>query len=101
MIVGVIQARVTSSRLPGKVLLPIRGHPAAVLAAQRAANLGLRVLVATSDHGTDDLLVAILREHGLPVVRGPLEDVLKRFVIATEDLPESTIVPTIFFRMAR
>jgi len=92
MIVGVIQARVASSRLPGKVLLPIRGHPVAVLAARRAANLGLRVLVATSDHGTDDLLVAILREHGLPVVRGPLQDVLKRFVIATEDLPESAIV---------
>lgn len=92
MIVGVIQARVTSSRLPGKVLLPIRGNPAVVLCARRAANLGLRVLVATSDNSADDLLVAILQEHGLPVVRGPLEDVLKRFVIATEDLPESAIV---------
>lgn len=92
MIVGVIQARVTSSRLPGKVLLPIRGQPAAVLVARRAANLGLRVLVATSDQGADDQLVAMLQEHGLPVVRGPLEDVLKRFVIATEDLPENAIV---------
>lgn len=92
MIVGVIQARVSSSRLPGKVLLPIRGYPVAVLAARRAANLGLRVLVATSDHGMDDLLAAILREQGLLVVRGPLEDVLKRFVVATEDLPESAIV---------
>jgi spore coat polysaccharide biosynthesis protein SpsF len=92
MIVAVIQARVTSSRLPGKVLLPIRQYPAVVLAARRAANLGLRVVVATSNQSSDDMLVAILREQALSVARGPLEDVLQRFVIATQDLPDSTVV---------
>jgi spore coat polysaccharide biosynthesis protein SpsF len=92
MIVAVIQARVTSSRLPGKVLLPIRQHPAVVLAARRAANLGLRVVVATSDQSSDDMLAAVLQEQALSVARGPLEDVLQRFVIATQDLPDSTVV---------
>jgi spore coat polysaccharide biosynthesis protein SpsF len=92
MIVVVIQARVASTRLPGKVLLPVRGQPAAVLAARRAANRGARVLVATSDQSPDDLLAAILQEQALSVVRGPLDDVLKRFVIATRDLPEDAIV---------
>lgn len=92
MIVGILQARVTSSRLPGKVLLPIRHETAVVLAARRAANLGMRVIVATSDSSADDLLAAILTERGVPVVRGPLDDVLKRFVIATEAMPEDAIV---------
>lgn len=88
----VIQARTSSSRLPGKVLLPIGSRPAVVLAAQRAANLGLSVIVAISTDPSDDLLASSLAQYQLKTVRGPLQDVLKRFVIATKNLSENDIV---------
>lgn len=87
----VLQARMTSSRLPGKVLLPIAGLPIAVLAARRAMSGGTDLVVATSDEATDDPLVDDLQRHGVQVIRGPLDDVLGRFVLATSDLDENAI----------
>ena len=54
----VIQSRLSSSRLPGKAMLTLAGMPAVVLAARRAGNTGLDVVVATSDQGDDDVLAA-------------------------------------------
>jgi spore coat polysaccharide biosynthesis protein SpsF (cytidylyltransferase family)/aryl-alcohol dehydrogenase-like predicted oxidoreductase len=76
----VLQARTGSSRLPGKALLPVAGLPAVVLAARRAARGGLPLLVATSEASSDDLLACTLAEAGIAVHRGPLDDVLGRFV---------------------
>jgi len=90
--VTIIQARTTSSRLPGKALLPIRECPSAVLAALRAANLGDEVRVATSTDSSDDALAEIFRKHGLITVRGSLHDVLGRYVAATADLSDDDIV---------
>ncbi len=84
----IMQARTTSSRLPGKALLPVGGYPSVVLAALRAGNLGLETVVATSDEASDDALADALAKYGIRVVRGPLEDVLARYVLATKDLPE-------------
>ena len=91
-IVAVLQVRTSSSRLPGKALLPISGLPSAVLAARRAGNTGLEVRVATSDHPSDDQLAGTLAEHGLAVSRGSLQDVLKRFTKACADLDPGDIV---------
>jgi spore coat polysaccharide biosynthesis protein SpsF len=82
----VLQARTSSTRLPGKVLLPICGLPMAVLAAKRAGQDGTEVVVATSDDPSDDALAATAKRHGLKIVRGPLDDVLARFILATGDL---------------
>ena len=87
----VLQARMTSTRLPGKVLLPLCGLPVVVLAARRAAQGGIETVVATSDHASDDRLAAALRQHGLRHVRGPLDDVLARFIAATADLDDGDI----------
>jgi len=92
MICVVIQARIGSSRLPGKVLLPIGKRPAVVLAAQRAANSGAKVIVAISTDRSDNVLASSLADYQLEIVRGPLQDVLKRFVLATENLSESDVV---------
>ncbi len=78
---GILQARVASSRLPGKVLSDILGKP--MLARQierlrRAGSLG-DLVVATSAEPGDDALEAICREIGIPCFRGSLDDVLGRF----------------------
>jgi spore coat polysaccharide biosynthesis protein SpsF len=87
----VLQARTSSSRLPGKVLLPLCGLPIAVLAAKRAARDGFDAIVATSEDASDDRLVEMLRARGVRSVRGPLDDVLARFIAATADLEDGDI----------
>lgn len=88
----VLQARTGSRRLPAKALLSFRGYPLAILAALRAGTRGHKVLLATSDHASDDLLAATALTHGIECFRGPLEDVLGRFCIAIRHLPDSAIV---------
>jgi len=88
----VLQARTGSRRLPGKALLDFHGLPLVVLSAKRAANKGANVVVATSDEATDDALVRSLRRHNITVVRGPLDDVLGRFIIALGEVPDAAPV---------
>lgn len=88
----VIQSRLSSSRLPGKAMLTLAGMPAVVLAARRAANTGLDLVVATSDQVDDDVLAAAVRHAGIPVFRGSLHDPLDRFVSATADLADDDLV---------
>ena len=82
MMVGILQARASSSRLPGKVLKPILGQP--MLARQiervrRAKSLDALVL-ATSTGAEDDAVAAVGEAHGNACFRGSLDDVLDRFV---------------------
>lgn len=88
----VLQARTNSSRLPGKVMLPIKGMPLAVLAAKRAANTGRDIIVATSVEPSDDGLVALIKTHGLSCFRGSLENTLDRMVNALSEYDDQTIV---------
>jgi spore coat polysaccharide biosynthesis protein SpsF (cytidylyltransferase family) len=79
----ILQARVASVRLPGKVLAQIGtrtlvGHCLARLTAGRAAP----VLLATTERPEDDCLVAIASACGVQVFRGPSADVLRRFTLA-------------------
>jgi spore coat polysaccharide biosynthesis protein SpsF (cytidylyltransferase family) len=90
--IAVLQARTTSSRLPGKVMLPIRGIPIVVLAAQRAANTGRQVVVATSRESTDDALALLVQQHGLKCSRGSLDNTLSRVVDALSGYDEDTLV---------
>lgn len=87
-----LQARTSSSRLPGKVLLPVGGLPLAVLAARRAGNTAHRVIVVTSREPSDDVLCNVLEDWGTDFFRGDLENTLKRFVDALEDMPDDHVV---------
>lgn len=86
MITGaVIQARTSSTRLPGKVLLdlpPGSGVPVLqrVIERVRAAARIDAVIVATSDREDDDPVAAIAASAGVSCFRGPLDDVLARYV---------------------
>ena len=94
MILGVIQARMSSSRLPGKVLADLCGAPMLgrqVERLRRSRRLDDLVL-ATSDHASDDPLAAYAGEIGLAVVRGPLEDVLGRFAGVLAVHPQTTTI---------
>lgn len=92
IVVG-IQARTNSSRLPGKVLMPIGGLPLAVLAAKRAAfNSDYDVKILTSIESTDDHLCRILQENNVAYFRGDLNNVLRRFVSAFSDYSDDTVV---------
>jgi spore coat polysaccharide biosynthesis protein SpsF (cytidylyltransferase family)/aryl-alcohol dehydrogenase-like predicted oxidoreductase len=88
----IMQARTSSSRLPGKAMLPVGGYPSAVLAALRAGNLGTETCVATSTTPSDDVLAGVLGKHAIRVVRGPLDDVLARYCVAAAELPEQCLV---------
>lgn len=92
MKVAVLQARTNSSRLPGKVLLPVRGIPLSVLAAKRASNTGINVIVATSDQYSDDALEFTLKANNLECYRGSLENTLERIVNALDTYDDETLV---------
>ncbi len=84
MIVAVLQARMTSRRLPGKVLADICGEPMILrqLARIRRARTLTKVIVATSRVASDDPIAAVLKPRGWPVYRGDLDDVLGRMCAA-------------------
>jgi spore coat polysaccharide biosynthesis protein SpsF (cytidylyltransferase family) len=92
--IALIQARMSSSRLPGKVLEPLKGVPLIVYMARRAARARLldQVLIVTSTDASDDTLVDAVRAAGLPVFRGDLNDVLKRYADAAAACGASEIV---------
>ena len=88
----IIQARTASTRLPAKALLPIAGHSSAILAALRASNRQHHTILATSDRPSDDVLAGEAQKHGVATFRGPLEDVLARYFLATANLADDCIV---------
>jgi len=91
-VIVILQARTNSSRLPAKVLLPVCGVPLAVLAAKRAANAGMKVVVVTSINSSDDALVDTLMEYGIDYFRGSLNNTLKRFVDALSGHDDNEVV---------
>ena len=93
-VVAVVQARMSSSRLPGKVLAPIGRLPMIdrMLGQVRASRRVDQVVVATSTDPGDDALVAHLTAAGVDVVRGDLEDVLARFASAAEQTGADVLV---------
>jgi spore coat polysaccharide biosynthesis protein SpsF len=81
----ILQARMGSSRLPGKVLAPLGGRSLLAQCIERllAARVG-EVLVATTMRPEDEAVVAEATAAGVAVTRGPVDDVLGRFVGALD-----------------
>lgn len=87
--IGVItQARTSSSRLPGKVLLPLGDENVISCHARRASSAGPPVIVATTVNRADDPIVDAAESLGLATFRGDENDVLSRYAqaAATFDL---------------
>ena len=93
-IVAIIQARMSSSRLPGKVLLPLAGKSVLSHIIDRLANAKLvtNILVATSEDRTDDPIAEFCSTHCIEVFRGSLSDVLDRFYNAAKNVKADVVV---------
>ncbi len=81
---AIVQARMSSARLPGKTLADIDGEPmlALLLARLRRARRIDAVTVATSTDAVDEPIAEVATRAGAGVVRGPRDDVLSRFLLA-------------------
>jgi spore coat polysaccharide biosynthesis protein SpsF len=93
-IAAIIQARVGSTRLPGKVLMDLSGETvlARVIGRLRGSKLIDEALVATTDRPTDDAIVAECRKISVPVSRGDQDDVLDRYFRAAQLAKADVIV---------
>jgi spore coat polysaccharide biosynthesis protein SpsF len=93
-VLGVLQARVSSTRLPGKVLRPILGQPmiARQIERLRRARTLETLVLATSTDSSDDALARWAEAARVPVCRGSLDDVLDRFVSAARPYAPTHVV---------
>jgi spore coat polysaccharide biosynthesis protein SpsF len=93
-VVAIIEARMRSSRLPGKVLRPAAGKPMLQLLIERlrrARRLD-QIVVATTDNPMDDVIEQLARRLGAGCFRGSEEDVLDRVLKAAQSVAADVIV---------
>jgi spore coat polysaccharide biosynthesis protein SpsF (cytidylyltransferase family) len=92
--VAIIQARMSSTRLPGKVLERIAQTPMIVFMLRRVARATQldHLVVATSTAKADDALATEVERHGYSCFRGDLLDVLNRFNGAAEKYSADVVV---------
>jgi spore coat polysaccharide biosynthesis protein SpsF len=92
--VVVIQARLGSTRLPGKALADLGGRPMLAHVAARAAAISgvAEVVIATTVNPVDEALAAFARQAGLECVRGSEADVLDRFRLAARETKAEAVV---------
>lgn len=83
-VVATIEGRMTSTRLPGKILMPLAGHPvmAHMIERHRRSRYTDEVVVATTVNADDDPVVKLCEEMKCPYFRGSEADVLERIVEA-------------------
>jgi len=93
-IVATIEARMTSSRLPGKVLLPVLGKPILYYLVSRLKSVSLidDIIIATTTNSMDDVLVKFSENEGVLHYRGSEKDVLTRVIGAGEIAKADIIV---------
>jgi spore coat polysaccharide biosynthesis protein SpsF len=92
--VAIVQARMGSTRLPGKALLDICGEPmlARVIARCRRAKSLNRVVIATTTEPADDVICDLCAARGWPFYRGSQDDVLDRYYQAAKEHQAEVVV---------
>ena len=93
-IVATIEARMTSSRLPGKVMLPALGRPllAHLTSRLKAVPSINEIVLATTVNAADDVLVDFAEKDGIKVFRGSEDDVMARVIGAAESAHADVVV---------
>jgi spore coat polysaccharide biosynthesis protein SpsF (cytidylyltransferase family) len=83
---AIVQARMSSRRLPGKSLRPLRGKPMLQYVLESLMHVGQldETIVATSTDPSDDRITELCDRMGLACFRGSLENVAERFLLASK-----------------
>ena len=94
MRLAILQARMSSSRLPGKVLKEINGKPILEYEIKRILKSKEinKLVLATSKEKSDDVLEDFAKNIGIECFRGDLEDVLKRYYNCAKQFKADTII---------
>lgn len=92
--VAIIQARVRSERLPGKVLYELGGRPLIAFMVERVRRVKNidEIVVATGNDPANHALLGVVRELGVMTFQGSEQDVLARFADAADAVDADTIV---------
>ena len=93
-VAAILQARMTSTRLPGKALCPLAGVPLIEHIINRlkaVADLD-HIILAIPDSPSEIPLIETARRLDISVVKGPEEDVLQRFLMAAEQVNAQHVV---------
>lgn len=90
----IVQARMTSTRLPGKILKEILGRPLLEYQIERLKRVEKadQIIIATTGNKTDDPVAELSEKLGVSCFRGPEEDVLARYYGAAAEANVDTIV---------
>jgi spore coat polysaccharide biosynthesis protein SpsF (cytidylyltransferase family) len=94
MIIGIVQARMGSTRLPGKVLAPILGKPMIwrILERVMRARCLDRTVIATTTEPSDDELATFAEENDIGCYRGSVDDIVDRYCGAAQHFKADIIV---------
>ena len=93
-VIGIIQGRMSSSRLPGKILADIAGQPMlsrVYVRTSRAATVTETVFATTTD-SSDDPVAEYCDFGGIPFTRGGLHDVLDRYYQTAKEFKADVVV---------
>jgi spore coat polysaccharide biosynthesis protein SpsF len=93
-IITVIQARMGSTRLPKKVMMPLLGKPLIIRMIERVSlsNLTGTIVAALTEERYDDELANVLKNQGLNVFRGSTNDLLERHLNAAREYGGDTVI---------
>jgi len=92
--VSVIQARMGSTRVPGKVMKDLKGSTVLshIISRVKQANLIDDIVIATTTRSQDDIVADEAKKYGAKVFRGPEDDLLARYYFAAKENDAQAIV---------
>lgn len=91
----IIQARMTSTRLPAKVMLPLCGKPVLQVMLERLPSWHKHIIIATTNDGTEQPILDLCAQLNIKTYQGDTHDVLSRYYLAANHYgakPSTTIV---------
>jgi spore coat polysaccharide biosynthesis protein SpsF len=93
-VIGIVSARMASTRYPGKAMVPLAGRPLLEVLLQRIASVPVldSVALATSSNAENEPLVQVARKLGIPAFQGDENDVLRRHVDCAHHMRADHIV---------